>query len=212
METATPDTGRVYGYARVSTGKQGQSLEHQVAELIKAGVRGEHDVFTDNGVSGRKAWSNREGLSTAISVLHPGDTLAVTALDRLGRSSNDVISLTKRLADEGIHLLVLNLGGSVGRADTREYGGKVLLQVLAVLAEMESDIRSQRAKAGHKSRAQRGNSGGGRSQKHSDGAIRKAAARIRSGGETVTDVAKSMEISKATLYRRAKELGESLRD
>lgn len=207
MKASEQDAGRLYGYARVSTGKQESSLEHQQARLLDYGVQTEHDVFADHGVSGRTEWANRDGLARAIKTLRPGDTLVVTALDRLGRNAHDVMGLASHLREQGVHLVILDLGGDVGTVDTRTMSGKVLFQVLAVLAEMEHDIRSQRAVAGHQARKARGNNGGGRRETHSDAAIEKAVKRVNEGGERVADVARSMGIGRATLYRRAEKRG-----
>lgn len=206
------DTGRMFGYCRVSTqSKQESSLEQQKQSLLEAGIR-ERDIFSDRG-SGRTSWSKRPGLREAVESLAPGDTLVICALDRLGRNLPDVRALIDALNGDGIHLRILNLGPGVGQADTRDISGKILLNVLSMLSEMESDIRGERARAGHAARKRRLEAAGeevrgsgGRKPKLSRDEVKAALEQINSG-IPASLVAEEAGVSRATLYSRLKAEG-----
>ena len=94
------------GYARVST--KAQITDRQQTDLLAAGVRHD-DLYIDHGVSGARA--SRPQLDAAIDALQDGDTLVVTTLDRLGRSTANLLALPTELKQRGAALRVLNLGG-----------------------------------------------------------------------------------------------------
>lgn len=125
--------GKLIGYARVST--SGQGVDRQVSDLLAAGVRRD-DLYVDHGVSGARA--SRPGFDQALGAFHGGDTLVVTTLDRLGRSTQTMLELAQNLRGRGVGLRVLNLGG--GDVDTSTPMGSMVFTVLAALAEMELDV------------------------------------------------------------------------
>ena len=90
------------GYARVSTSKQGQSLDTQRDALIDAGCDPQH-IYSDT-ISGTK-WQ-RPGLDDALAYMRPDDTLVVTRLDRLGRSLADTVNTIADLAERDINVMV----------------------------------------------------------------------------------------------------------
>src|SRR5476651_2307800 len=94
------------GYARVSTRQQ--STDRQVADLLSAGVRRD-DLYVDHGVSG--AWASRPQFDRALDALIEGDILVITTLDRLGRSTQNMLAFADELRTRGAGLRVLNLGG-----------------------------------------------------------------------------------------------------
>jgi len=102
---------KLIGYARVST--LPQSTDRQEADLLTAGVRAD-DLYVDQGVSGARA--SRPQFDRALNALEAGDTLVITTLDRLGRSTQNVLDFAQRLGDRGAGLRVLNIGG--GDVDT----------------------------------------------------------------------------------------------
>jgi len=126
-----------FGYARVSTGDQTLSIAAQKEKLDELGCR---KVFTDR-ISGVR--SDRPGLRDALEILRPGDVLMVTRLDRLGRSAVDTIRTINDLRQQGIEVNALDVG-----LDTSTVNGKMVLGVLAVLAEWERDLISERTKIG----------------------------------------------------------------
>ena len=100
--------GKLIGYARVSTRQQ--DADRQVADLIAAGVRRD-DLYVDHGVSGGRA--SRPAFDKAVAALEEGDTLVITTLDRLGRSTQNMLAFAEALRDREAGLRVLNLGGGV---------------------------------------------------------------------------------------------------
>ena len=103
--------GKLIGYARVSTRQQ--DADRQVSDLLAAGVRRD-DVYTDHGVSGGRA--SRPAFDKAVAALEEGDTLVITTMDRLGRSTQNMLVFAEALRGRGAALRVLNLGG--GDVDT----------------------------------------------------------------------------------------------
>ena len=88
---------KLIGYARVSTRSQG--TDRQVTDLLKAGVRRD-DLYVDHGVSGARG--SRPGFDQAMGALQEGDTLVVTTLDRLGRSTQTMLELARALRAQGV--------------------------------------------------------------------------------------------------------------
>ena len=95
---------KLIGYARVST-KQ-QSADRQEADLLTAGIRRD-DLYVDHGVSGARA--SRPQFDRALAALEAGDTLVITTLDRLGRSTQNMLAFADHLRSRGAGLRVLNL-------------------------------------------------------------------------------------------------------
>jgi DNA invertase Pin-like site-specific DNA recombinase len=190
--------GKLIGYARVST-KQ-QATDRQLADLLDAGVRRD-DLYVDRGVSGARA--SRPEFDRAIDALHDGDTLVITTLDRLGRSTQNMLAFAEKLRDRGAGLRVLNLGG--GDVDTRTPMGAMVFTVMSALAQMELDIKRERIGDSVTKRRAAGKDLGGRRLKFTDSQIR-GAAHLLEQNEPAAHVAKELGMSRATLYRRIREL------
>ncbi len=186
------------GYARVSTSTQ--DADRQVADLLAAGVRRD-DLYTDRGTSGARA--SRPEFDKALVALEEGDTLVVTTLDRLGRSTANLLSLAVELRGRGINLNVLNLGG--GNVDTSTPMGGMTFTVMAALAQMELDIKRERITDSVSKRRAAGKNLGGRRAQFTDSQIRNAR-RLIDGGQSGTQVAKDLGMSRATMYRRMAEI------
>lgn len=186
--------GKLVGYARVST--RSQHEDRQVADLMGAGVR-KDDLYVDHGVSGARA--SRPGFDQALGALQEGDTLVVTTLDRLGRSTQNMLELAESLREKGVGLRVLNLGG--GDVDTSAPVGSMVFTVMAALAEMELEIKRERVTDSIAKRRADGGDLGGRRRKFTDSQIR-SAQRLINAGQPTTQVARDLKISRATLYRR----------
>lgn len=189
---------KLIGYARVST--KAQDADRQIQDLLAAGVRRD-DLYTDHGLSG--ALAKRPALDKALTALHPGDTLVITTLDRLGRSTQKMLELAEELRDRNIGLRVLNLGG--GDVDTKTPMGAMVFTVMAALAQMELEIKRERINDSVTKRRATGGDLGGRRPTFTESQIRTASKLIKAG-EPATQVAKDMGMSRATLYRRIKEL------
>jgi len=186
--------GKLIGYARVSTRQQ--NTDRQVADLTAAGARRD-DLYVDKGVSGARA--SRPEFDRAIGALEAGDTLVITTLDRLGRSTQNMLAFAEQLRGRGAGLRVLNLGG--GDVDTGTPMGAMVFTVMAALAQMELDIKRERVGDSVSKRRAAGKDLGGRRKTFTDSQIRSAALLVGQG-EPIAEVAKNLKISRATLYRR----------
>jgi DNA invertase Pin-like site-specific DNA recombinase len=145
------------GYIRVSTTGQvddGVSLDAQRERVVawcKANDYELVDVFTDAGISGKRA-DNRPALQDALSASsRSGAALVVYSLSRLARSTQDAISIAERLDKAGADLVSLS-----ERIDTTTAAGKMVFRMLAVLAEFERDLVSERTTAAMAHKRSRG--------------------------------------------------------
>ncbi|TDW20169.1 resolvase-like protein [Rhizobium azibense] len=129
-----------FGYGRISTTEQ--SLDLQLAALKAAGCSA---ILTDEGFSG--ANFSRPGLSKLLHTLRRGDTLTVWRLDRLGRSLFELLALVRDLNERGVEFRSLSES-----LDTGTSAGRLLLHVLASMAEFERLLISERTRAGMKAR------------------------------------------------------------
>jgi DNA invertase Pin-like site-specific DNA recombinase len=120
------------GYARVST--HGQDLTAQRNALTALGVDAER-IYVDHGLTGTNR--ARPGLREALAACRSGDTLVVTKLDRLARSLPDARDIVHELTTREVKL---SLGGSIH--DPNDPVGRVLFNVLAMVAEFESNLIS----------------------------------------------------------------------
>ena len=189
---------KLIGYARVSTARQ--HADRQADDLLAAGVR-QDDLYTDQGASGARAI--RPALGKALAACQAGDTLVVTTLDRLGRSTMNMLTLAHELRKQGVHLRVLNLGGA--SVDTATPMGAMMFTVMSALAQMEIDIHQERVLDSLSKRRAAGLDLGGRRETFTDEQIRNAKYLIDSG-KPATHVARELGISRATLYRRISNL------
>lgn len=197
-ETDWADVGKFIGYARVSTRQQ--DADRQVHDLLASGVRRD-DLYVDHGVSGDRG--SRPAFDKAIAAVEEGDTLVTTTLDRLGRSTQNMLAFAEALRSRGAGLRVLNLGG--GDVDTATPMGSMVFTVMAALAQMELEIKRERITDSVAKRRAAGRDLGGRRQTFTDSQIRNALRLIESG-EPATQVARDLGMSRATLYRRIREL------
>lgn len=193
--------GKLIGYARVTT--RGQDAQRQIEDLLSAGVRRD-DLYMDHGVSGVHA--SRPEFDRVMAALQDGDAMVVTTLDRLGRSTQNMLELAQRLRGQGVRLRVLNLGG--GEVDTASPMGSMVFTVMAALAQMEAEIKRERINDSIAKRRARGGDLGGRRERFTDSQIRNAQ-RLIEAGQPPTQVARDLGMSRATLYRRLRELQQA---
>ncbi|WP_241980033.1 recombinase family protein, partial [Cryobacterium sp. TMT4-31] len=125
---------KLIGYARVSTRQQ--STDRQEVDLLADGVRRD-DLYVDNGDSGARA--SRPNIDRALDALEAGDTLVITTLDRLGRSTQNMLAFAEELRGCGAGLRVLNLGG--GDVDTATPMGSMLFTIMAALVGLGKEFR-----------------------------------------------------------------------
>ena len=177
------------GYARVSTAEQ--NLDLQKEALTKMGCT---EIYEEK-VSGAK--KNRPELLKLIATLRKGDVLTVWKLDRLGRSTKELIQLVNEIQDKGAELKSLN-----DPIDTTTAHGKLAFHMFAALAEFERDVIRERTLAGLSTARARGRVGGrpsGLSQKNQHVAI--IAQRLyEEGQKTVTEICQELSIARPTLY------------
>lgn len=189
---------KLIGYARVSTRQQ--STDRQEADLIAAGVRRD-DLYVDHGVSGARA--SRPQFDSALAALEAGDSLVITTLDRLGRSTQNMLAFADQLRGRGAGLRVLNLGG--GDVDTSTPMGSMLFTIMAALAQMEHEIKRERVVDSIAKRRAAGHDLGGRPQRITDSQIT-SALRLVAAGTPVAQVVRDLGMSRATFYRRSRAL------
>jgi DNA invertase Pin-like site-specific DNA recombinase len=179
----------IVGYARVST--DGQTLDAQQAALREAGAA---RVFAEKQ-SGAK--TDRAQLARPLATLAPGDTLVVCKLDRLARSTRDLLNTLAAIADAGAGFK--SLGDPW--CDTTTPHGRLMLTVLGGLAEFERHLILARTDEGRK-RAQARGVRFGRKLKLTAHQQQEALAR-RTAGEALVDIARSYAVSHSTISRLA---------
>jgi DNA invertase Pin-like site-specific DNA recombinase len=177
----------IFGYARVST--DGQTLAAQDAALRAAGAA---KVFSEKA-SGAK--TDRAELRKAVSRLAEGDVLMVTRLDRLARSTRDLLNVIDEIAKRGAGFRSL----ADVWADTTTAHGRLMLTVLAGLAEFERSLIIARTSAG-RARAKAAGVHMGRPSKLTPHQQHEAIAR-REAGDTLTDIARTYGVSHTTIGR-----------
>jgi len=177
----------LFGYARVST--RDQDLAAQDAELRAAGCA---KVFKEK-VSGVK--TDRSELVKAIGRLEPGDVLVVTRLDRLARSTRDLLNVIAAIAERGAGFKSLKDAW----ADTTSAHGRLMLTVLGGLAEFERELIRARTGEGRKRAKERGVRFG-RPRKLTPHQRQEAIQRL-AAGETQADVARTYNVDATTIGR-----------
>lgn len=181
-----------YGYIRVSTADQ--TTENQRLEIINAGFA-INEYFSDDGVSGSKKAFERPAFARMLAVMKSGDTIVVTKVDRLGRNAGDVLQVADELKRMGIGVKIIQLGG----ADLTSSAGKLLLTMLAAVAEMERSILIERTVSGmQRTKAQGTRLGAPLTIEPS---TLNALIRAKEEGLSVDKVAASFNIPRNTAYR-----------
>ena len=133
---------RTFAYVRVST--TGQTTENQIQEIAAAGFDVEPRRIVTETISGSVATAQRRGFTRLLDKLETGDVLVVTKLDRLGRNAMDVGGTVAKLADIGVRVHCLALGG----VDLTSSTGKLTMAVINAVAEFERDLLIERTQAG----------------------------------------------------------------
>ena len=178
----------IYGYARVST--DGQSVDAQVKGLHAAGA----EKVIRETASGAK--TDRAGLRRVLDGMDEGDVLMVTRLDRLARSTRDLLNTIATIA--GKKAGFRSLGDTW--ADTTTAHGRLILTVLGGLAEFESELIRARTGEG-RDRAKARGVKMGRKPKLTLHQMREAIKRRDRGEEPLRDIAQSYNVSHSTISR-----------
>ena len=184
---------RVFAYCRVSTAEQ--TTDNQVQEIAASGFLVNGPRIVTETVSGSVAAMERKGFLALLNKLESGDVLVVTKLDRLGRNAMDVRSTVERLAGLGVRVHCLALGGS----DLTSPAGKMIMTVIAAMAEFERDLLVERTQSGL-ARAKSQGKTLGRPQSLDQAAIRAVVARLAQG-EAVAALAREFGTSRQSIMR-----------
>jgi DNA invertase Pin-like site-specific DNA recombinase len=187
--------GDLIGYARVSTADQDPSLQH---DALKAA--GCLKVFTDK-TSG--SLDSRPQLDRLLDQLRPSDTVVVWRLDRLGRSLKHLIALSEDLSQRKVGLKSLQES-----IDTTTANGRLFFKIMGSLAEFERDLISERTKAGLAAARARGRKGG-RPPVMTPQKVEVARQMYSSREHTVEEIAKTIGVSRKTVYRHLADSGSS---
>ncbi|MCD2191660.1 recombinase family protein [Actinomycetospora soli] len=187
MTTVAP-TGVLLGYARVSTERQ--SLDQQLDALAAAGVEPER-VWTEKA-SGKR--DDRPQLAALLAYAREGDTVVVWRLDRLGRSLSHIVRTVADLTERGVHVRSITDG-----ADSSTSTGRMMIGILATLAEYERELINERAAIAREARAARGKPVG-RPSALTDDQTRQLRV-LRAAGETIPALVQQFGVSRATVYR-----------
>ncbi|GAA5189518.1 transposon Tn552 resolvase [Arthrobacter sp. Hiyo1] len=184
------------GYARCSTSSQ--DLTAQRNALSAAGVDPDA-IHVDHGFTGTKR--DRPGLGKALAACRDGDTLVVTKLDRLARSLPDARDIADELTLKGV---TLNVGGSI--YDPHDPVGKLLFNVLGMVAEFESDLIRARTREGMAVAKAKGKLRG-RQPKLSKKQESHLVSLHQGGKHTTTEIAELFGVARSTVYRAIQRAG-----
>ena len=177
----------IYGYARVST--EGQTLDAQLDALTAAGAE---KIFRETALGGD---ADRKQLAKAIKALETGDVLLITRLDRLARSSRDLLNILHEIGQRGAAFRSL----ADAWADTTTPHGRLMVTVLGGLAEFERELIKARTKEGRDRAKARGVKLGRRS-KLSEHQRREILTR-KDAGEPVRDIALTYGVHWTTIAK-----------
>lgn len=182
------------GYARVSTTDQIAGLEAQERELSATGCI---KLFSEQVSS----VAERPKLDAALEFVREGDTLVVTRLDRLARSTSDALRIVSLLEAKGVALRIIDFGGS--EMDTQSPAGRLTLTLFAALGQFERELMLVRQREGIE-RAKRL----GRYRGRAPTARAKLSEMTRLAGEGLkpAEIATRLNVSRASVYRLLAEV------
>lgn len=182
----------IFAYGRVSTKEQ--ASKNQRLEIENSGMKIDF-WFADEDVSGKTHASQRPQFTALLNQIRDGETLVVAKLDRLGRDAQDVSATIKALAKRKIEVIVLQLG----KLDLTSPAGKLMLNMLAAVAEMERDLLIERTQAGL-ARAKSEGKILGRPPKTTE-KQRVEIKNLRENGASISALSRAYGISRASIMR-----------
>ena len=183
-------TALLIGYARCSTEQQDLTVQREA--LAALGVPAAR-VYVDHGLTGTNR--DRPGLREAMAACREGDTLVVAKLDRLARSLPDARAIADELTARQVKL---NIGGSV--YDPNDAVGRLLFNVLAMIAEFESDLIRLRTREGMKVAKAKGRLRG-KQPKLNPRQEAHLVALFEAGEHSTAELADLFGVSRSTVYR-----------
>ena len=181
------------GYARVSTNEQDLTAQQHALEAL--GVRS-NLIYTDHGLTGTNR--ARPGLREALAACRNGDTLVIAKLDRLARSLRDTKDIIDELTVKGVKDVTLSIGGSVH--DPTDPVGRLLFNVLAMVAEFESDLIRARTREGMQVAKAKGHLRG-KQPKLSTTQQRHLMEVHLAGTHSTSELAELFNVARSTVYR-----------
>ena len=181
------------GYARTSTVDQVAGFEAQKRDLKKLGCE---EIFEEQVSS----VAQRVELDTALKFVRKGDTLVVTKLDRLARSTQHLLKIIEGLDDKGVGLRILDFGGS--DLDTKSPAGKMMLTMFGAMAEYERSLMLERQREGIRKAQLEGKYGGRKPV--SEKTVSKVLD-LKAAGIKPPEIAKQLSLGRSTVYRLIKE-------
>lgn len=184
---------RVFAYCRVSTATQ--LNENQLMEIKQAGFDVRPARIVEECISGSAPASERAGFCRLLDRMENGDVLVVTRLDRLGRNAMDVRHTVEGLAEAGIRVHCLALGG----VDLTSSAGRMTMQVIGAVAEFERDLLIERTQAGIM-RARASGRHPGRPFSQTPEQKKQILASLATGA-TVSSVARAFSTTRQTVMR-----------
>lgn len=181
------------GYARTSTVDQVAGFEAQKRDLKKLGCE---EIFEEQVSS----VAQRVELDAALKFVRKGDTLVVTKLDRLARSTQHLLKIVEDLDNKGVGLRILDFGGS--DLDTKSPAGKMMLTMFGAMAEYERSLMLERQREGIKKAQDDGRYGG---RKPVPEKTISKVLDLKAEGIKPPDIAKQLSLGRSTVYRLIKE-------
>jgi DNA invertase Pin-like site-specific DNA recombinase len=184
--TETGETNLRIGYGRTSTFEQIAGMESQIRDLRAAGCE---KIFSEQA----SAVGDRPELEALLDFIREADTLVVTKLDRLARSTGHFIQIAERVRAKGADLVILNLG-----ADTSTATGKLIITIVASIAAFEREMMLERQREGiAKAKAE----GRYRGRKPTARAQAAQIKDMKADGIGPTEIARRLGIGRASVYR-----------
>lgn len=181
------------GYCRVS--KSDMNLDRQVDALLESGVN--HRCIYQEKVTGTKR--DREELNKMLSELQSGETVVVSELSRLSRSTKDLFEVVDKIHAAGAQIKSLKESW----LDTTTPQGKLMFTIFAGLAQFERDLLSERTKDGLKAAKARGRSGGRPSKRNEKELTVRA---LYNSGVTIAEIVRQTELSRSTINRIVRDI------
>lgn len=188
--------GELIGYARVSS--RGQDLTIQIDALTRAGVKKEH-LYAEKR-SGRKRDGRIELEDMLSRGIRKGDTVVCTRLDRLARSTRDLLQIADTLESKGVNLKVLEQN-----IDTSSATGKLFFTILGAFGEFEATIRAERQREGIDAALAKGEDSPFKGRPATIDADKIEA--LAREGKGPTAIAEALGITRQSVYRIAKQHG-----
>ena len=174
------------GYARTSTLEQQAGLDAQIRDLNAVGVE---KIFTEQ----LSAVTRRPQLEDALDFIREGDTLVVTKLDRLARSTQHLLEIAGRVKAKDADLVILNLG-----ADTSTATGKLIFTIIGAIGAFERELMLERQREGVARAKAEGKYKGRKPTARARAAEVKA---LMADGVRPVEIARRLGIGRASVYR-----------